>query len=152
MRDYPKEIIPGREKVAQMFEGILKILTADELIMVRAEKALNRLLDYDFNGDPGGEAQRLWNSLLSDVNQTICGGEELDEKWAEAVIQKILKLLFLTHEITSRRQWIEITNTKISKEPVHPPLKFSKSLQTLGPPFLCRGWFPLDNPSFFLSS
>ncbi len=102
-----------------MFEGILKILTADELIMVRAEKALNRLLDFDFGGDPNGESWKLWVSLMSDVNQTVVGPEELDISWAEEIIQKILKLLFLTHEITPSRQWIEITNTKISKAPVH---------------------------------
>ena len=118
MRDYLKETIPGREKVAPMFEGILKILTADELVTVRAGKALNRLLDFDFGGDPNGEAWKVWNDLLSDINSSVLGGEELDTSWAGEVIQKILNLLWLTHEVRSRGQWIEITNTKISKAPV----------------------------------
>jgi len=101
------------------FEELMKILVGPEPNTVRAEQALVRLLDFDFFGDPNGEAWKLWASLMSDVNQTICGGETLDEKWAEEVIQTILKLLFLTHEITSRGQWIKITNTKISKAPVY---------------------------------
>ena len=118
MRDYLKAIKPGREKAAPMFEGILKILTADELITQRAEKALTYLLDFDLDGDPNGETWKLWASLMSDVNQTVVGPEELDPRWAEAIIQKILKLLWLTHEVSSPAHLIEVTNTKTTKATV----------------------------------
>ena len=118
MRDYLKEIIPGREKVAPMFEGILKILTADEQVTVRAKKALTYLLDFNFRGDPNGEAWKLWVSLMCDVNQTVVGPEELDTSWAGEVIQKILKLLWLTHEVSSPAHLIEVTNTKTTKATV----------------------------------
>lgn len=100
------------------FEELIQILVGPEPIVMRAEKALLRLLDFDFSGDPNGEAWKLWVSLLGDINQTIFGGETLDPRWAQEVVQKILHLLWLTHETTSRGQWIEVTNTKTTKTPV----------------------------------
>jgi len=100
-----------------MFEELLKILTSDELITVRAEKALVRLLDFDPHTDPNGEAWKLWNSLMCDVNQTICGGETLDPRWAQEVVQKILRLFPLTHIIgLQTASGIEAENEVESKE------------------------------------
>ena len=100
------------------FEELILILVGPEPIVMRAEKALTYLLDFDLDGDPNGEAWKVWSGLLSDINSSLLGGEELDSRWAQEVIQKIQRLLLLTHEVRSRGQWIEITNTKISKATV----------------------------------
>jgi len=122
MRDYfmaSSCLTPGREKgVLEVVEELMQILVGPEPITGRAEQALVRLLDLDFFGDPDCEARRVWNSLMCDVNQSVLGGEALDTRWAQEIMRKILELLLLTHEVSSRGQLIKMGKTKRGRTPV----------------------------------